>query len=135
MVVHFRSSCIFGSRLKRRVPFGLGLITQTSINIRVDNKEILMSVWVGGFEEQTNPRYVLQRAPKARSPNYLESFFLGIPTDNWTDKDSSVEGGGHSVEKEDLYFLQQILLESFVPSFTFYLILLFSAYVYLPFFQ
>ena len=31
MVVHFRSSCIFGSRLKRRVPFGLGLITQTSI--------------------------------------------------------------------------------------------------------
>ena len=30
MVVHFSSSCIFGSRLKRCVPFGLGLITQTS---------------------------------------------------------------------------------------------------------
>lgn len=52
--------------------------------------------------------------------------FLGTPTDNWTDKDFfSVEGGGHSLEKEDLYF-QQILLDSYVPSFTFYLILLFS---------
>ena len=29
-VVHLRSLLIFGSRLKRRVPFGLGLITQTS---------------------------------------------------------------------------------------------------------
>ena len=39
LVVHFISSCIFGSRLKRRLPFGLGLITQTSIivNIFVDN--------------------------------------------------------------------------------------------------
>ena len=30
-VVHLKSSLIFGSRLKRRVPFDLGLITQTSI--------------------------------------------------------------------------------------------------------
>ena len=30
-VVHLKSLLIFGSRLKRRVPFGLGLITQTSI--------------------------------------------------------------------------------------------------------
>ena len=30
-VVHLKSLLIFGSRLKRRVPFGLGLITQTSM--------------------------------------------------------------------------------------------------------
>ena len=29
-VVHLKSLLIFGSRLKRRVPFSLGLITQTS---------------------------------------------------------------------------------------------------------
>ena len=32
-VVHLKSLLIFGSRLKRRVPFSLGLITQTSIMI------------------------------------------------------------------------------------------------------
>ena len=31
-VVHLKSLLIFGSRLKRCVPFSLGLITQTSIN-------------------------------------------------------------------------------------------------------
>ena len=31
-VVHLKSLLIFGSRLKRRVPFSLGLITQTSIS-------------------------------------------------------------------------------------------------------
>ena len=34
-VVHLRSLLIFGSRLKRRVPFGLGLIAQTSITSNV----------------------------------------------------------------------------------------------------
>ena len=46
-VVHLKSLLIFGSRLKRRVPFSLGLITQTSIIIPSDN-------WVG-FHPLYNP--------------------------------------------------------------------------------
>ena len=56
-VVHLKSLLIFGSRLKRCVPFSLGLITQTSIvNIPLFTGVYTSQVVIAGFLPSTVPQ-------------------------------------------------------------------------------